>query len=122
MPARLKRNKRRRSVHVTPEAVALFKQGFDMQRGPHDPYELRGIKIRLAAALGRSKFRACPLDREPRSLIGGDTEPVEVALGLRVEMLKRISKKRAVSANFSTNDPRFVALYKARPVGAGTGG
>ncbi|MET4307959.1 hypothetical protein [Bradyrhizobium sp. RT4b] len=30
--------------------------------------ELRDIKLRLAEALGRSKFRGCPLDRQPRSL------------------------------------------------------
>jgi hypothetical protein len=89
MPARPRRDRRRgRSVEITPEAVALFRQGFDMQRGPHDPYELREIKIRLAAALGRSKFRANPLDPQPRSLIGCDTLPIEVALGLRAQLLK----------------------------------
>jgi hypothetical protein len=65
----------------------LFRQGVDLQRGPHDPRELRDIKIRLAEALGRSKFRACPLDPRPRSLIGCDTEPVEVALGLRALLM-----------------------------------
>jgi len=89
MPARLKRNKRRHRAHVTPEAVALFRQGIDMQRGPHDPCELRDIKMRLAAALGRSKFRASPLDPKPRSLIGGDTEPVEIVLGLRTQLMRR---------------------------------
>lgn len=60
-----------------------------MQHRPHDPYELRDIKIALAAALGRSKFSANPLDQYPQSLIGCDTEPAEVALGLRAQMLKR---------------------------------
>lgn len=72
MPARSRRNKRRRSPHISAEAVALFRQGFDLLRGPYDPYELHDIKILLAAALGRSKFRASPLDRQPRSLIGCD--------------------------------------------------
>jgi hypothetical protein len=90
MPVRFKRDRRRRSARVTPEAIALFRQGFDMQRGPHDPYELRDIKLRLAAALGRSKFAACPLDRTPRSLIGCDTEPVTDVLDLRRQLLKEI--------------------------------
>lgn len=89
MPARLKRDRRRRSVHVTAEAVVLFRQGFEMMRGPHDPYELRDLRIALAAALARSKFAANPLDSEPRSLIGCDTEPVEVVLGIRAQLLKR---------------------------------
>jgi hypothetical protein len=76
MPARLRRDRRRRSAQITAEAVALFRQGFDLLRGPHDPYELRDLKIALAAALGRSKFAACPLDPDPRSLIGQDA-PVE---------------------------------------------
>lgn len=81
MPARLKRNKRRRSVHVTPEAVALFWQGL---RDPHN----QEIRIRLAAALGRSKFAANPLDLEPRSLLGCDTEPAEIVLELREQLLR----------------------------------
>ncbi|EIG56182.1 hypothetical protein Bra1253DRAFT_00790 [Bradyrhizobium sp. WSM1253] len=44
----------------------------------------------LAAALGRSKFRASPLDRMPRSLIGCDREPVQVVLDLRAQLLKEI--------------------------------
>jgi hypothetical protein len=90
MPVRFKRDRRRRSVHVTAEAIALFRQGFDMQRGPHDPYELRDIRLRLAAALGRNKFAASPLDPEPRSLIGCDREPVDVVLGLRRQLLREI--------------------------------
>jgi hypothetical protein len=73
---------------VTPEAVDLFKRGLQER----DPYQLRDIKIALAAALGRSKFRACPLDPRPHSLIGGDTEPIEVALGLRAQLLQRVGK------------------------------
>lgn len=72
MPARLKRNKRRHSAQITPEAIELFRRGLDTS----DPYVLLDIKIRLAAALGRSKFSANPLDREPRSLIGQNA-PVE---------------------------------------------
>jgi hypothetical protein len=90
MPARSKRNKRRRAPHITAEAIQLFRQGFDMLRCAHDRYDLRDLKIKLAAALGRSKFAACPLDRAPRSLIGCDTEPVEVALELRARLLKDI--------------------------------
>jgi hypothetical protein len=91
MPVRVTPNRRRRrSAHITPAAVALFRQGFDMLRGQHDPYDLRDIKIRLAAALGRSKFAASPLDRQPHSLIGCDIEPVEVVLGLRRQLLKEI--------------------------------
>lgn len=84
MPTRLKRNKRRRSVHVTPEAVAIFRRGM----AARDPYELRDIKIALAAALGRSKLAACPLDPEPRSLIGCDAEPAEIVLAIRAQLLK----------------------------------
>jgi hypothetical protein len=46
----------------------------------------------LAAALGRSKFRACPLDRQPRSLVGCDREPVEVVLRLRAQLMKEIGE------------------------------
>lgn len=87
MPARLKRDKRRRSAHITPEAIQLFRRGM---RAPHD----QSIRIALAAALGRSKFRASPLDRKPRSLIGCDSEPVEVVLGLRAQLLKEIGEER----------------------------
>jgi hypothetical protein len=45
----------------------------------------------LAAALGRSKFAASPLDRKPRSLIGCDREPVSEVLELRAELLKRVA-------------------------------
>ncbi|MEH2546893.1 hypothetical protein V1283_003538 [Bradyrhizobium sp. AZCC 2262] len=83
MPARQRRNKRSRSAHITPEAIQLFRRGLD---NPHD----QDIRIALAAALGRSKFRASPLDLKPRSLIGCDTEPVEVALGLRAQLRSRI--------------------------------
>src|SRR3954454_15763625 len=58
---------------TTPEAVALFRQGM---RAPHD----HAIRIAFAAALGRSKFSASPLVREPRSLLGCDREPVEFVL------------------------------------------
>lgn len=94
MPARLKRNTRYRSAQVTPEAIRLFRQGFEMLRGPHDPYELRDLKIALAAALSRSKFRSCPLDRDPKSLLGCDRERVEVALELRALLLKEIGEGR----------------------------
>jgi hypothetical protein len=90
MPVRFKRDRRRRSVQITPEAIALFRQGFDMQRGPHDPYELRDIKLRLAAALGRNKFASSPLDPEPRSLIGCDREQVEFVIELRRQLLREI--------------------------------
>jgi hypothetical protein len=90
MPVRFKRDRRRRSVQITPEAIALFRQGFDMQRGPHDPYALLDVKIRLAAALGRNKFAASPLDPEPRSLIGCDRERVEFVIELRRQLLREI--------------------------------
>jgi hypothetical protein len=83
MPVRSHTNKRRRSAHVTPEATALFRQGLD---SPHD----QNLRIALAAALGRSKFAACPLDPEPRSLIGCDREPVTDVLDLRRQLLKSI--------------------------------
>ncbi|UPT93860.1 hypothetical protein J4G48_0031615 [Bradyrhizobium barranii subsp. apii] len=50
---------------------------------------MRDIKIALASTLGRSKFAASPLDAHPQSLIGCDREPVEVALELRAELMKR---------------------------------
>jgi hypothetical protein len=84
MPARLKRNKRRHPTNITAEAVALFRRGLDH---PHN----QSIRIALAAALGRSKFAASPLDRKPRSLIGCDREPAEVVLGLRAQLLKRVA-------------------------------
>ncbi|MGX9430293.1 hypothetical protein [Bradyrhizobium sp. LeoA1S1] len=79
---------------ITAEAVQLFRRGFDMLRGPHDPYELRDLKVALAEALGRSKFGPCPLDREPSSLIGGDREPVEVILALQAQLLRAIGEAR----------------------------
>ncbi|MGR4930250.1 hypothetical protein ACIPUD_26110 [Bradyrhizobium sp. CAR08] len=84
MPARSKRDRRRRTSHITSEAVALFRQGMRER----DPCALRDIKIELAAALGRSKFRASPLDRVPRSLLGCDREPLQVVLDLRAQLLK----------------------------------
>jgi hypothetical protein len=87
MPARQRRNKRSRSAHITPEAIQLFRLGI---RAPHD----QSIRIALAAALGRSNFSASPLDERPRSLIGGDTEPVEVVLGLRAELLRKVGEER----------------------------
>jgi hypothetical protein len=86
MPIRSKHKKRRRSAHVTAEAIQLFRQGM---RAPHDQY----IRTALAAALGRSKFRASPLDRKPRSLIGCDAEPVEEVLELRAHLLKAIGEQ-----------------------------
>ncbi|MGY4332964.1 hypothetical protein ACVWWG_007381 [Bradyrhizobium sp. LB7.2] len=71
---------------MTPEAIQLFRQGI---RAPHD----QAIRISLAAALGRSKFSACPLDSKPRSLIGCDREPAQVALGLRAQLLKEIGER-----------------------------
>ncbi|MCS3895579.1 hypothetical protein M2171_004712 [Bradyrhizobium japonicum USDA 38] len=58
-----------------------------------DEYKLKDIKRALAAALGRSKFRASPLDLEPRSLIGCDREPADVVLGMRAQLLKKIRTK-----------------------------
>lgn len=86
MPARLRRDRRRRSTQVTPEAIRLFRRGM---RAPHD----QAIRIALAAALGRSKFRASPLDASPRSLIGCDREPVEVVLGIRAQLMKEIGDR-----------------------------
>lgn len=103
MPARLKRNKRRHSVHVTPEAVALFWQGL------RDPSN-QSIRIKLAAALGRSKFAASPLDLEPRSLVGCDTEPVEAVLELREQLLNAVEadhRPRSVRASFSSRASRL---------------
>lgn len=70
--------------------------------GPHDRYELRDLKIALAAAFGRSKFRAWPLDSEPRSLIGCDAEPVEVVLELRARLLTEIGEGISTSAGALT--------------------
>jgi hypothetical protein len=64
-----------------------------MLRGHYDPYEFRDLRIAIAAALGRSKFRASPLDREPRSLIGCDVESADVTLELR-RLLKEIGEGR----------------------------
>jgi hypothetical protein len=83
MPARLRRKRRLRRFDITPEAIELFRRGLD---NPRD----RENRIALAAALGRSKLAACPLDSEPRSLIGCDTEPVEVVLGIRAELFRRL--------------------------------
>ncbi|SCB36022.1 hypothetical protein GA0061099_1005411 [Bradyrhizobium yuanmingense] len=80
MPARLKRDKRRHSVHITPEAVEIFRRAHNAPT--------HADSIALAAALGRSKFAACPLDSKPRSLIGCDREPVEEVLALRRELIK----------------------------------
>jgi hypothetical protein len=82
MPARLRRGKRRHRANVTPEAVEIFRRGLD---NPHDQH----LRIALAAALGRSKFAASPLDARPRSLIGCDTEPIEDVLHLRAQLLKQ---------------------------------
>lgn len=81
--------RRRSSAHITADAVALFRRGM-LER---DPYKLREIKIQLAAALGRSKFAANPLDPRPRSLIGCDTEPPQVSIGIRAELMKRAVTK-----------------------------
>jgi hypothetical protein len=81
VPIRSRRDRRRRSAHITPEAIELFRRGL---RDPHN----QDIRIRLAAALGRSKFAASPLDREPHSLIGCDREPVEAVLALRARLMK----------------------------------
>lgn len=62
--------------------------------GPHDLYEFKDLRIAIAAALGRSKFRASPLDREPRSLIVCEVESPDVALELRARLLKEIGKRR----------------------------
>lgn len=86
MPVRTRQNRRRRSAHITPEAVELFRLGM---RDPHN----QDIRIRLAAALGRSKFRASPLDARPHSLIGGDAEPIGDVLGLRTQLLKKLEQR-----------------------------
>jgi hypothetical protein len=91
MPIRTRKNKRRRSVNVTSGAISVFRRGVEMLKHEHDPYELRDVKIALADALGRSKFRACPLDAQPHSLIGGDREPLDDVLKLRAQLLKQIS-------------------------------
>jgi hypothetical protein len=92
MPIRSRRDRRkRRSAHITADAVALFKQGIEQP-------QCQDIRIALAAALGRSKFRACPLDRKPHSLIGGDKEPVDAVLDLRRHLLKKIGE--GSSANY----------------------
>jgi hypothetical protein len=84
MPVRAARNKRRRSANITPEAIALFRRGM---ADPHD----QNIRIALAAALGRSKFAASPLDANPHSLIGCDREPISDVLELRRQLLKATS-------------------------------
>lgn len=86
MPARKTANKRRRaSLAITPEAIEIFRA--------HHTNPTTEARIALAAALGRSKFRASPLDRAPQSLIGGDKEPAEIVLGLRARLLKEIGKE-----------------------------
>jgi hypothetical protein len=95
MPVRTRKNRRRRTTHITQEAVDLFRRGVLES----DPYKLRDIKIALADALARSKYAANPLDCKPRSLIGCDREPAEVALGLRAELLKAIGKGRMAVAD-----------------------
>ncbi|OSJ36464.1 hypothetical protein BSZ19_03965 [Bradyrhizobium japonicum] len=87
MPLRTRKNRRRRSsVHVTPEAIALFQRGLQER----DPHKFRDLKIALAAALSRSKFAACSLDRQPRSLICCDREPVGVVLEIRARLQREI--------------------------------
>jgi hypothetical protein len=54
---------------------------------------LRDIKIALAATLGRSKFAASPLDANPRSLIGSDTESIEGVLHQRAQLLEHIGPR-----------------------------
>ncbi|UFW82874.1 hypothetical protein BjapCC829_23075 [Bradyrhizobium barranii] len=93
MPPRPKRDKRSNATRVSPEAVAIFRQGIDMLRGPHDRAELRDLKITLAAALGRSKFAANPLDPNPRSLIGCDREPPEFVLDIQRLLLRAIGER-----------------------------
>jgi hypothetical protein len=90
MPVRTRKTKRRRRLNVTAEAIEIFRRGVELQHGPHDPREFRERKLALAAALGRSKFSASPLDREPRSLIGCDREPVDDVLRLRAQLMNSI--------------------------------
>ncbi|MBB4427974.1 hypothetical protein GGD66_006560 [Bradyrhizobium sp. CIR48] len=61
--------------------------GIELQRGPHDPYELSNLKNALAAALDRSEFAASPLDRQPR--LRRDREPMEVVLELQAQLRKK---------------------------------
>ncbi|MGY3419814.1 MULTISPECIES: hypothetical protein [unclassified Bradyrhizobium] len=80
--------------------MALFRQGM---RAPHD----HAIRIAFAAALGRLKFSASPLDREPRSLLGCDREPVEFVLGLRAQLLKELEwheRERTAGLEMSKGD------------------
>lgn len=85
MPIRSRQNRRRHRVHITPEAVEIFRRAHKAPTGAD--------RIALAAALGRSKFAASPLDPEPRSLIGCDTEPREVVLDLRAQLMRKASAK-----------------------------
>ncbi|WP_354109948.1 hypothetical protein [Bradyrhizobium sp. S3.12.5] len=71
-------------MQITYEAVEIFRRA---QKPP-----TTADRIALAAALGRSKFAACPLDENPRSLIGCDTEPVEVVLELRAQLLEKSAR------------------------------
>jgi len=66
------------------------------------------------AALGRSKFRANRLDPEPRSLIGCDTEPVEVVLDLRAQMLKRIGTTHENQSRQSAARPNRTTTGRKR--------
>jgi transcriptional regulator with XRE-family HTH domain len=84
MPVRTRKNRRRRSANVTPEAISLFRRGLD------NPTQ--ETRIALAEALGRSKFRASPLDREPRSLIGCDTEPIAEVREIQKQLLEKIGE------------------------------
>jgi hypothetical protein len=91
MPVRARVNRRRKSEHIAPEAVDIFRKGV-LASG----YALRELKIALAAALGRSKFAANPLDCEPRSLIACDVEPAEVAIEIRRQLLKKTRRNAAL--------------------------
>jgi hypothetical protein len=90
MPVRTRKTKRRHRANITAEAIEIFRRGVDMVRGPHDPREFRDLKLALAAALGRSKFSASPLDREPRSLIGCDPEPIDAVMRLRAHLMNSV--------------------------------
>jgi DNA-binding MarR family transcriptional regulator len=83
MPVRTRKDRRRHHARITPEAIEIFRRA---HKAPTS-----ADRIALAAALGRSKFAANPLDSEPRSLIGCDTEPVAAVLDLRAQLLKKIS-------------------------------
>jgi hypothetical protein len=85
MPVRQTANKRRRaSLAISPEAIEIFRA--------HHTNPTTEARIALAAALGRSKFAACPLDREPRSLIG---QGATVEFDLRRVLLAAIGEADA---------------------------